>query len=88
MKVGSFCYLVRARPEPPSACGISPRSAGGEGKWRLRAGLLRPTTKDATTRLAVNGLQQVSQNAVVSLDQLDGDILITLSNAAGARSVR
>ena len=40
VKVGSFRYLVRARPEPPSACGISPRSAGGEGKWRLRAGLL------------------------------------------------
>ena len=38
--VGSFRYLVRARPEPPSACGISPRGAGGEGKWRLRAGLL------------------------------------------------
>ena len=37
--VGSFRYLVRARPEPPSACGISPRGAGGEGKWRLRAGL-------------------------------------------------
>ena len=40
VKVGSFRYLVRARPEPPSACGISPRGAGGEGKWRLRAGLL------------------------------------------------
>ena len=39
--VGSFRYLVRARPEPPSACGISPRSAGGEEKWRLRAGLPR-----------------------------------------------
>ena len=25
--------------EPPSACGISPREAGGEGKRRLRAGL-------------------------------------------------
>ena len=47
---------------------------------------LRLTTRDATTRLAVNGVQQVSQNAVVSLDQLDGDddILISLSNAAGA----
>ena len=30
VKVGSFRYLVRARPEPPSACGISPRFAGGE----------------------------------------------------------
>ena len=40
VKVGSFRYLVRARPEPPSACGISPRSAEGEGKRRLRAGLL------------------------------------------------
>ena len=39
--VGSFRYLVRARPEPPSACGISPRGAGGEGRWGLRAGLLR-----------------------------------------------
>ena len=39
--VGSFRYLVRARPEPPSACGISPRGPGGEGKWRLRAGLRR-----------------------------------------------
>ena len=29
--VGSFSYLVRARPKPPSACGISPRFAGGEG---------------------------------------------------------
>ena len=47
---------------------------------------LRLTTKDATTRLAVNGVQQVSQNAVVELNELDGDddILITLSNAAGA----
>ena len=47
---------------------------------------LRPSTNDATTRLAVNGIQQVSQNAVVELNQLDGDddILITLSNAAGA----
>ena len=47
---------------------------------------LRLTTRDATTRLAVNGVQQVSQNAVVSLDQLDGDddILISLSNATGA----
>ena len=47
---------------------------------------LRLTTRDATTRLAVNGVQQVSQNAVVALNQLDGDddILITLSNAAGA----
>ena len=47
---------------------------------------LRLSTTDATTRLAVNGVQQVSQNAVVSLDQLDGDddILISLSNAAGA----
>ena len=47
---------------------------------------LRLTTKDATTRLAVNGIQQVSQNAVVALNQLDGDddIQITLSNAAGA----
>ena len=47
---------------------------------------LRLTTRDATTRLAVNGVQQVSQNAVVELNQLDGDddILITLSNAAGA----
>ena len=39
--VGSFRYLVRPHPEPPSACGISPRRAGGEGKWGLRAGLLR-----------------------------------------------
>ena len=39
VKVGSFRYVVRARAEPPSACGISPRRAGGEGKWRLRAGL-------------------------------------------------
>ena len=39
--VGSVRYLVRARPEPPSACGISPRGAGGEGKWGLRAGLLK-----------------------------------------------
>ena len=32
--VGSFRYLVRARPEPPSACGISPRCERGErGKW-------------------------------------------------------
>ena len=38
--VGSFCYLVRARREPPSACGISPRGAGGEGKWGQSAGLL------------------------------------------------
>ena len=38
--VGSFRYPVRRRPEPPSACGISPRRAGGEGKWGLRAGLL------------------------------------------------
>ena len=47
---------------------------------------LRLTTRDATTRLAVNGVQQVSQNAVVALNQLDGDddILITLSNAGGA----
>ena len=47
---------------------------------------LRLSTTDATTRLAVNGVQQVSQNAVVALNQLDGDddILITLSNAAGA----
>ena len=47
---------------------------------------LRLTTRDATTRLAVNGVQQVSQNAVVALNQLDGDddIQITLSNAAGA----
>ena len=47
---------------------------------------LRLSTTDATTRLAVNGVQQVSQNAVVELNQLDGDddILITLSNAAGA----
>ena len=47
---------------------------------------LRLTTRDATTRLAVNGVQQVSQNAVVALNQLDGDddILITLSNATGA----
>ena len=47
---------------------------------------LRLSTKDATTRLAVNGVQQVSQNAVVALNQLDGDddILIALSNAAGA----
>ena len=47
---------------------------------------LRLSTRDATTRLAVNGVQQVSQNAVVALNQLDGDddILITLSNAAGA----
>ena len=40
VKLGSFRYLVRPRPEPPSACGISPRRAGGEGKWGLRAGLL------------------------------------------------
>ena len=47
---------------------------------------LRLSTKDATTRLAVNGVQQVSQNAAVALNQLDGDddILITLSNAGGA----
>ena len=47
---------------------------------------LRLSTTDATTRLAVNGVQQVSQNAVVALNQLDGDddILISLSNAAGA----
>ena len=47
---------------------------------------LRLTTRDATTRLAVNGVQPVSQNAVVALNQLDGDddILITLSNAGGA----
>ena len=47
---------------------------------------LRLSTTDATTRLAVNGIQQVNQNAVVELNQLDGDddILITLSNAAGA----
>ena len=47
---------------------------------------LRLSTRDATTRLAVNGVQQVSQNAVVALNQLDGDddILITLSNATGA----
>ena len=47
---------------------------------------LRLSTSDATTRLAVNWTQQVNQNAVVELDQLDGDddILITLSNAAGA----
>ena len=29
--MGSFRYLGRARTAPPSACGISPRSAGGEG---------------------------------------------------------
>ena len=47
---------------------------------------LRLTTRDATTRLAVNGVQQVSQNAVVALNQLDGDvdIQITLSNTGGA----
>ncbi len=47
---------------------------------------LRLSTKDAATRLAVNGIQQVNQNAVVELNQLDGedDILITLSNGAGA----
>ena len=47
---------------------------------------LRLSTTDATTRLAVNGVQQVNQNAVVELNQLDGDddIQITLSNAAGA----
>ena len=47
---------------------------------------LRLSTRDATTRLAVNGVQQVSQNAVVALNQLDGDddIQITLSNAGGA----
>ena len=47
---------------------------------------LRLSTTDATTRLAVNGIQQVNQNAVVALNQLDGDddILIALSNAAGA----
>ena len=49
---------------------------------------LRLTTRDATTRLAVNGVQQVSQNAVVALNQLDGDddILIALSDAAGANT--
>ena len=47
---------------------------------------LRLSTTDATTRLAVNGIQQVNQNAVVELNQLDGDddIQITLSNAGGA----
>ncbi len=47
---------------------------------------LRLSTTDATTRLAVNGIQQVNQNAVVELNQLDGDddILITLSNDTGA----
>ena len=47
---------------------------------------LRLSTTDATTRLAVNGVQQVSQNAVVALNQLDGDddIQISLSNAGGA----
>ena len=29
--VGSFRYLVRARPEPPSACGISPAERGERG---------------------------------------------------------
>ena len=29
--VGSFRYPVRRRPEPPSACGISPRGAGERG---------------------------------------------------------
>ena len=44
------------------------------------------STRDATTRLAVNGVQQVSQNAVVALNQLDGDvdIQISLSNTGGA----
>ena len=44
--VGSDCSRAACggrcfdRQQPPSACGISPRGAGGEGKWRLRAGLL------------------------------------------------
>ena len=47
---------------------------------------LRLSTKDATTRLAVNGIQQFNQNAVLDLNELDGDddILITLSNPTGA----
>ena len=49
---------------------------------------LRLSTKDAATRLAVNGIQQANQNAVVELNELDGDddILITLSNAGGANT--
>ena len=30
--LGSFRYLLRARPEPPSACGISPPPSGGRGE--------------------------------------------------------
>ena len=54
--VGAFgddhrASLLRRRGRPPSAFGISPRSAGGEEKWRLRAGLLLGERADLLQQL-------------------------------------
>ena len=50
---------------------------------------LTMSTEEASTRLAVNGIQRTSQNSVVTLSGLNGqdeesDIRITLSDSAGA----
>ncbi len=49
---------------------------------------MRLSTKDASTRLAVNGIRRASKNATVELWGLDGDddIQIVLSNGDGART--
>ena len=52
---------------------------------------LTMSTEEASTRLAVNGIQRTSQNSVVTLSGLNGqdeesDIRITLSDSAGART--